>query len=377
MPNIAWAIRRRRLTWGAGYAGGYLYNQELSAYSHFSHRANFNLQYRLSPHVTLILHDNFSRVPQLASQLPTSVSTTGAGAIQQPSQTLLVNSQVLEQDNVATAQVTYQYSAADVVGVGTTNYITRFGQPPAGAPQTLLLNSESYEGDGFYNHRFNPQHQVGVTYSFDTQRYNLEPGSETVDSHSILGLYTYTPKPKLELALFAGPEYFNLNANIITTTITVPTVTVTDLPVAQDHWIISAGGTLTWQTGGTGLNATVSRKVSDGGGLTSAVDLLSVNGGIRRQIIRGSVLEVGGGYGKGKALEQLAGALGQLQSFNVTATWTQNIGRNFITTVGFAQDYQKQQGQVTQQAPANTVLNLSRSRAWVTFGYQFGKSLGR
>jgi hypothetical protein len=367
LPNLSLQIGRRRLAWGITYAGGYVANQKYSAYNQSSHNAAFDLQYRLSRHVTLTLHDRFSRIPHLVDQLPDNATTNGVGAIQQPNQAVIAPL-TLEQDNTGTAQISYQYSASDIVGAGATSYMTQFGKPPVGST-TVLFDTQSYEGDGFYSHRFTPRNWGGVTYSF--ARLSFSPGAETFDSHSILLLYTIYLRPRMQVAFFAGPEYSSLNTEIITTVVTPPTVSVTAVPSSDQRWSASGGGSFSWQGSRTSVNASASHKTSDGGGLVGAVELITGSLGVRRQITRFATLEVDAVYGDSRSLDQAASNFRELNSATASVIWTQHLSRGFVARLGYAQEYQKEE---TQLPPA---LDIKHSRGWFTIGYEFGKSLGR
>src|SRR5450631_513764 len=367
-PRVGLRIVRRRLSWGMNYAFGYVIDQKYSAYDEASHNASFNLKYRLSPHSTLSLTDNFSRIPQLVNQLPDNMTPIGAGPIQAPNPAVIVDSLALVQNNTGTAQITYQYSATDVVGASATSNIIHYDQP-AGATSTGLLNSQSYEADGFYNRRFSRRNWGGVTYSF--QRSSLSPGSETFDTESALLLYTLYLRPSVQLSIFAGPEYSSLSTEIITTVATPPTVSVTAVPSTDKRWSASTGGTFSWQGLRTSANVTASRKISDGGGLGGAVELLSASAGVRRKITHLADLEFDAVYGDSNALDKAASNFTRIHSPTDRVTREQHITRNIVASLGYAREYQKEE---MQSAPA---LDINHSSAWFTIGYELSKALGR
>lgn len=369
LPNVNLQITRKRLTWGLDYSGGYIVDQKIKGANQELHNVAFDLKYRLSPHVTLSLDDHFSRVPQLVNQLPGASTISGGGAVQQPNQSVIIGSLAVQTQNAATAQLTYQYSASDVVGVGASNFIARYGKSPAGSPQSTLFNTNSYEGNGFYNHRLTPRNWLGLTYSY--QRFSFTPVQETVNGDSILGLYTFYLKPSMQLGFFAGPEYSDLNTILVTTVVTPPTVTVTSTPTSSRHWSFSGGGSFGWQGKRTSANASVYRKISDGGGLLGAVELVAASGGVRRQILRTATLEFNAIYGTSSSLEQASGDFIKLNSVTGNLLWTQKLTRGFAVSAGYTQQYQKQ---TTQTPPAQTV---NHSRGWVTLSYEFDKPLGR
>jgi len=367
LPNLRLQIGRKRLAWELSYAGGYVVNQKFSAADQFFHNALFDLSYRLSPHVTLTVNDRFSRIPQLENQLPGAATTSGVGAIPQPNQTAVVDALALNQQNTATGQLTYQYSASDIVGVGVTSYLTLFEVPTSQV--NTLLDSHSTEINGFYNHRLTPRNWAGLSYSLT--RLSVSPGPETFESHSFLVLYTIYLNSRMQAAFFAGPEYSTLHTDIITTVDTPPTVSVTATPFTDQHWSATGGGSFSWRTDRTSLNASASRKISDGGGLVGVVELISGSLGVRRQISRFSTLEVTVLYGDNSSLDQGTTNFTKFDSITGNLMWTQELGLGFSLQAGFARQYQKEQ---MQSAPA---VDINHNRGWFTIGYNFGKALGR
>jgi len=373
-PNIGIDISRPRLALQARYDGGYTFNQRFSAYNQGAHSANVDLQYRLSPHVTLVLADRFTLTTGFFNQLQsgvgglgTGVGGLGSGVIQQ-SNLGVITPFTQRTDEAGTVGLTYQYSASDLVGVSATGDVLSFAKPPAGAP--ALLNTQSEEADAFYSHRFTPRNWSGITYTF--QRFSFDPVNESVSTQSILLFHSIYLNRNTVLSVFAGPEYTQLDNQIVTTSITLPFVTVNSVSTSLDRWSVGGGASFSWKGRHTSVRASGSRKVSDGGGLLAAVDLTSGIGAVRRQLTRTSTLEVGALYAASHALD--AGTpttYGDIKSFSGSVLWEQLVGRNFVATLGYARDYQQ------QTAAALPSQDINHNRGWVTIGYRFTRPLGR
>jgi len=86
-------------------------------------------------------------------------------------------------------------------------------------------------------------------------------------------------------------EYTQLNSEVVSTSITLPYVTVTSVATSQDRWSAGGGASFDWK-GGTPASEPVGRARSRWGGLLTAVDLTSGIGAVRRQLTRNSTLEV-------------------------------------------------------------------------------------
>ena len=366
-PDIRLDISRPRLVLDTDYEGGYTFNQRFSAYNQSMQNAKVDLRYRLSPHVNLRLSDRFVLTTGFFNQLQAGESGLGSGIIQQPN-IGVITPLARHLDNLGTAELTYQYSATDMVGGSATVDTSSFGAPPTGG--AALVDTQSEDADAFYAHSFTPRNWSGIAYTF--QRLTFDPVVESVNAHSFLLFHSVYLKPNTVLAVFAGPEYTQVDSQIVSTSVTPPNVTVTSVALSHDRWSVAGGASFNWQGRRTSFQAAGTRKVSDGGGLLTAVDVTSGQGRLRRQVTRSSTVEVGAIYTGSHALD--AGAttfFSDLRLVSGSVLWEQKAGRNFSASFGYARDYQQESG------PAVTTLNVNHNRGWVTIAYQFSRPLGR
>lgn len=366
-PNIGVDISRPRLFLDLDYDGGYTFNQRFSAYNQNMQNAKFDLRYRLSPHVKLRIYDRFVLTTGFFNQLQGDISGLGSGIVQQPNLGVITPLARHTDDN-GTVELTYQYSASDMVGASGNADFSWFGATPTGAAG--LVNSKSQEGDGFYTHRFTPRNWSGIAYTFN--HLSFSPAVESVDTQSILLFHTLYLQSNTVLAFFAGPEYTQLSNTVVSTNIVLPLVTVTSVNTAQNRWSVAGGASFSWQGKRTSVRASGVRKVSDGGGLLTAVDVTTGDGAVRRQMTRSGNLEFGVLYAGSRALD--AGAttfFSNLKTVSGSLLWEQKMGHSFTTTLGYARDYQQENG------PTVTTLNVNHNRGWVTIAYQFSRPLGR
>jgi hypothetical protein len=365
MPSIGLKESRRRLTWSLTYSGGYTVDQRFSTYNQGSHNAGIDVKYRLSPHVKVRVRDNFLRSSVLFGQFQNNTAGTGAGVIQQPNSGI-ITPLAEQQSNLGAAEITYQFSPGDMIGATGTFDDTHFSHV---AGSVGLLNTSSQEGDGFYTHRFTPRNWSGIAYKF--QRLRFHPSSDEADSHSFLLFHTIYLQPRMALAFFAGPEYSQLNSQVVATSITLPFVSVVSDPASRETWTVSGGGSFSWQGRRTSVQANASRKITDGGGLLSGVKATAASGALRSRMGRSSTVELSVSYGESRPLEQSSAALSLVRSVSGSVEWEQQFTRNFLVRVGYGRDYQ-QQNQVSLLTE-----DINHNRGWVTLGYQFTKALGR
>jgi len=366
MPNLSLDISRPRMLWDLNYAGGFLVNQRFSAYNQSSHSAGVDMRFRLSPHVNFRISDRFVLTSNFMDQLQGNSPGLGSGIIQQPNQAL-ITPLARQTSDLGTAQITYQFSARDMVGASGNYYDSRFGSTPGGT--TALLNTTTEEADGFYSHGFSARNWSGIAFKY--QRFSFNPSSEQVDTYSFLLFHTIYLQPRMQLAVFAGPEYSDLSAQIISTSVTLPFVSVVSTPSARQNWSLSGGASFSWQGERTSIRASGARKVSDGGGFLTAVSLITGSGAVRRQLTRTSTLELGAIYGDSRALEPAVNTFTVIKSASGSLSWEQQLGRSFSATLGYARDYQQ------ENIATPPAFDINHNRGWVTLAYQFSRPLGR
>ncbi len=365
-PSLGIDISRARFSLDADYEGGYTFNQRFSAYNQSVDNALIDLRYRITRHVNFRIHDNFVLTTGFYDQLQSGNGSLGVGVIQQPN--LGVATPFTRRtDDLGTAELTYQFSPSDTVGISATGDVSDYAKPPSGAP--TLVDTRSEEADAFYSHRFSPRQSSGVAYTFE--RISFEPVIEPTDTQTIMLFHSLQLNPDLVISLFAGPEYTQVDSELVSTTVTLPYVTVTSTSVSQNRWSVAGGGSVSWKLRRTSLRASGSRKVSDGGGLLAAADLTSAVGAVRQQLTRNSSLEVGGLYADSHALSQEITNYLEVKSYSVSVLWEQIITRNITASFGFSREFQQQ----TTTAPST--LSANHDRGWVSVGYRFTRPLGR
>jgi hypothetical protein len=361
-PNIGLNMSRPRLLWTLNYSGGYQVNQRYSNFNQANHNAGIDIRYRLSPHANFRISDRFVYTGTFLNQLQGNATGLGTGVIQAPNQAVITPLATNTSD-MGTVEVTYQYSAGDMIGATGSVYTSHFGNVPTGTLQLVGTTSES--GSGFYTHRITSRNWSGIAYTY--QRLTFSPDTQQVQTHSFFLFHTIYLQRRMQLALFAGPEYSDLTGVLVNNTVTPPSLT----PVAHQGWSTAGGASFAWQGQRTSIHAGGIRKVSDGGGLLQAVTVISGNGAIRRQLTRNANIEFSGVYADSRALEAGAGAFTTLKSASASIAWEQRFGRSFSANLGYARDYQQ------QNSLAVPGLNVNHNRGWITIAYEFTHPLGR
>ena len=366
LPNISLDQTRSRMHWTMSYAAGFVANQHVSERNQASHDFNGSLDLRLSPHVDLHLGDVFLKTTGFLQQFRSGVVTPVTGPITQPN-TTVITPLAAGLNNTATANLTYQFSAGNVIGGGGTFYDSHFSDTAPGSPS--LMDTTSRAGNVFFNHRFNPRNWTGFTYKY--QKLSFAPGDSNSRTHSFLVSHTIYLQPRMTLALYAGPEYTELDLQTVTFVMALPVVSLATVSSFEHQWSMSGGGNFGWQGEYTSLRVEANRRVSDGGGLQGVVILNSVGGGVRRQLGHFTIADLSATYGHNRALGLVATGQPPLTSVQATVGLEQRFAQSLLLRLDYGRDYQ------AGSTFTPTGGSINHNRGSVSLSYSFTRPLGR
>lgn len=365
MPNITFDITRSRVRWNLAYAGGFIANQRLSERNQGSHDLSAALALKLSPHVNLHLSDSFLATTGFLQQFQNSLGTPVTGPVNQPNQTVITPlSKML--NNTGAADLSYQFGANDMIGGGGTFYDSHFRDTPTGS--SSLLDTSSRVGDIFYTHRFGNRNWTGYTYRF--QQLTFSPGANRTRTHSLLVSDTITLSPRMTLSFYAGPEYTELDSQVVTIVIAPPLISLATIDTSEHRWSVSGGASFGLQGVRNSLRFDVTRKVSDGGGLLGAVQLTSVGGAFRHQLLPKTAMNLRASYGNNEALGVASVGTPTLKSATGGVGLEQRLSTNLALSLEYGRDFQT-------GGLVSTTGDINHNRAMISLSYQFTRPLGR
>jgi hypothetical protein len=352
-PTLAIDQTRSRLHWMLSYAPGFTFYEHTSSRNEADQNLALDVQYRLSPHVTVTLHDGFQRTSNVFNQPDEGLAFAVTGSAQSENNALIAP--IADRlSNVGGAEITYQFSANAMVGASGTFSNLHYPDP---AQVPGLYDAASRAGSAFYSHRFSQRNYVGITYQYqELLSYASGPANET-QTHGAYLFYTFYSSPAFSFSLFGGPQYYTAGVQFAG-------IGVAMISPAQS-WAPAAGASLNWQARRSSVAASYSHSVSGGGGLVGAVELDSANVAARRQITRNLSAAVAAAYGNNGvlALATLGG-----HSLAASAAVQRQAGEHFNVQAGYTrlhQDY------------AFFAANPDSNREWVAISYQFARPLGR
>lgn len=358
-PFIGLDATTSRLHWDLNYAPGFTFYQHLNSRNETDQNASVDLQYRLSPHLTLTARDGFLKSSNAFNQPDLAGAQAVSGAALVPNFTVIapIASRVSNDGNVG---LSYQFAANGMIGGSATFSNLHY---PVQSQVPGLFDSSTQAASAFYSLRISRMHYVGATYQYQRLISFLPQGENETQTHAILFFYTLYATPRFSFSLFGGPQHSD--------TVQPPfPPLMLRLPEAR-AWTPAVGGSVSWQGRWSNVALSYSHIISGGGGLNGAVKLDGASLVVRRQIARRLSGSIAGGYGQNDLLgPSVAGAMNG-HTISGTASLRQDFGQNLSVELGYMRLHQDYSGVAVLAATPNT------NREFVSISYQFSRPLGR
>jgi hypothetical protein len=352
-PTITLDETTSRLHTVLSYAPGFTFYQRTSSRNEQDQNLGLDLQYRLSPHVTVSLRDSFQKSSSVFNQPDQGLAGSVSGSAQGANDSVIAPL-ADRLNNNGNAGITYQFSANAMVGASGT--FTNLHYPnPTEVPG--LYDAASRSGSGFYSYRFSQRHYVGVTYQYQELLSYPAQGTNQTKTDAVFGFYTFYPAPTFSFSAFAGPQYYSAGPQYLSATL--PPLS------ASQAWTPAAGASLSWQALHTGVAVSYSHTVSSGGGLIGAVKLDSANASMRQQLTRNLSASLAAAYANNGVLS--IASLGG-HSVSGSAALQRQAGQHFNLQAGYTRIHQDY---------SFVSANPDTNREWVSISYQFARPLGR
>ena len=362
-PSVSITEERARSLWSLNYNPGFTWNQRMAPQYAASHNLDFTGQYRLTEHLSGRIHDNFVDQSSSFDLLNQNPALPAGNVLSQPNQSV-VTPLVNQLTNITNADLEDQIGEDTNIGLSGSFNKLNF-QEKSNSPVTLY-NNESWSGAGFYSHRLSARHAMGATYTFQNF-LTFGQMRERSQSQSIVLFYTFSPKSGVKFSIFAGPDHsitnskFNLNLGPF----------LIPIDHTESMWLVDEGANLSWQGQKTSARIDLIHHVTDGGGLTGAVQIYSGTAGLRRQISKTLTGDVALNYGDNNPLSHAFGSA--FSGYSGSIGIEQVIGNHVSVAMRYARAYQRygEYGAGTANSSAN------HNQAWITVNYHFSRPLGR
>jgi hypothetical protein len=358
-PTVAIDKDTARLHLSLTYSPGFTFYEPTSFHNETDQDLTFNLQYRLSPHITVTTRDSLIKTSQVFSQADLLSGEGVSGAPQAPLFAVVTPAALL--GNSANAELTYQFSRNGMIGADGTFTTLNYQR----GTSTELYDSNSSGGSAFYSHRLSKDDYIGATYEYSKFQANsvnasvVSPANARTDIRTqiIFFFYTIYLKRNLSFSFSGGPQYFD----------------VVEFPLpAYASWSPTLAGSMSWQGRHSTFAASYSRIVTGGGGLLGAFQSNSVNLFSRWQLTRTWFAALAVGYSNNKdvtpsSFEAIDTGHGIFGTVSAQHQLSEHVNMQF----GYTHSHQTY-SQIT--AISNTP---NTNREFIAFSYEFRKPLGR
>jgi hypothetical protein len=350
-PSISLDQSRSRFSWDLTYTPGFMFYQRNSSIDESDHNLALGFASRLSPHVTLVVRDSFQKTSDFVNLYEQSASASGSGVVQGLNGSIVPPTGTARISSFSDAALTYQFSETALVGAkGTFSGLWY----PDRAKLPGLFDSTSQGGEAFYTHRLSLKHYVGVTYEF--QRLLTHPSPVETQTQTTLVFYTLYLPPSLIVSVFAGPERSDTHGG-------------TAIPLRT--WSPAAGASLGWHGARASIVASGARRISDGGGLSTAVR--SSNGyiSVRWQLAKNWTAGFGGNYSASSVLDALPSSSARGHTVSGSVSVLHPLRDRLAIQMGYTRLHQSYSSvEAISNAP-------DRNNVWVSLSYQFERPFGR
>lgn len=358
-PTIALDETTSRLHVLSTYAPGFTFYQRESSFNEADQNASIDVQYRLSPHITLSGRDSFQKSSNVFNQPDLASNLAVSGGIGTANFSVIppIASRLSNSGNVGIA---YQFAENGMVGASGT--FTNLHYPnPDEVPG--LFDSSSQAGTAFYSLRVSKMHYFGVTYQYQRLLSYPTQGLNETQTNSVLFFYTLYASSALSFSVYGGPQHASVGAQF-SDTVSTPS------PAFQS-WNPEVGGSLSWQGRLTNVAVSYSHAISNGGGLIGAVKMDSASASLRQQMKRNLSGSISAAYAQNDVLGSFVAGGTNGHTLSGTASLQQQFGERVTVQLGYTRLRQDYSGVPILATTPNT------NREYVSISYRFSRPLGR
>ena len=357
-PTIALDETTSTLHTVLSYSPGFTFYQHTSGLNAADQNGAIDVQYRLSPHLTLTGRDTFQKSSSVFNQPNWGSGAVSGGAQGSNSSAIAPFADLLT--NVGNVGIQYQFAANGMVGASGT--FTNLHYPnPSQVPG--LGDSDSQGASFFYSLRASRMHYFGVTYEYQRLVSNPTEGLNETQTHAVLFYYTLYLDSTFSISFFGGPQHSD------TVQPPVPPLLI-PLPAAR-AWTPAAGASISWRGRLSSVAASYSHVISGGGGLFGAVQMDNASASLRQQITRSLSGSLSGAYVQNDILGSVLAGGNSGHTVSGTVSLQKQFGEHLSVQFGYSRLHQSYSSVAVLAATPNT------NREFVSVSYQFSRPLGR
>jgi hypothetical protein len=359
-PMIALDETTSRLHFLSTYSPGFTFYQRNPGLNEADQNVSIELEYRLSPHVTLSARDGFQKSSNVFNQpLDLSGGAVSGGA---EGANFSVIAPIADRlSNSGNIGISYQFGLNDMVGANGTFSNLHYPNP---TQVPGLYDSSSQGGLVFYSRRVGKKQYIGATYAYQRLLSYPTVGVNETQTLAVLLFYTFSPSSsRFSFSFFGGPQYSD--------TVEPPLPAQQLLSADVRSWNPAGGASLGWQGRLNSFAVSYTHIISSGGGLIGAVKLDNAMASARQLITKTLSVSVTGGYAQNNLIGSPLLGLSNGHTISGTAALQQQVGQHLGVQLGYTRLRQDYSDIAVISATPNT------NREFVSVSYQFSRPLGR
>jgi hypothetical protein len=362
-PSLSIVEQRSQTLWSVNYNPGFLWNQRLPERYMADHNLDFNFQYRITENLSARVHDSFIDQSTSFDALNQNPLLPGGNLLNAPNPSTLtpLTTQLTNVTNL---------DLVDRIGEGTNIGISgnfnKLNFSDTSASPVELFDNKAWGGQAFYTHHLSDRHSIGVTYTFqDIATFGQI--LEHSQTQSVLLFYTLNMRPGVTMSVFAGPDHTTTNDHFLYSLGPV------SFPIYQaaSMWLADEGATFAWQGQQTSARVNLIHHVTDGGGLTGAVQLYGATVGLRRQMSRSWTADVELNYGDNNPLSHYYG--NAFSGFGGNLGLNKTLGEHFSVGMRYGRNLQRYE---SYGITSSSSFSTNHNQAWLSVTYHFSRPLG-
>jgi hypothetical protein len=271
------------------YGPSFTYSNNISSYNNTSQAVGGSLHYNFTPRLSLDFREAFSLASNPLQSYQASTELPNLGILSQPSASVL-GANVRSTTYASQVDLVYRLDLHTSVSIGGSFNDLKYGAvtTDSSSNNNAFQDNRGWSANASYSHQLTPKYSVGGQYSAQDFVTQSELGQFSSLSHQILGFLDVSLKPTISLSVFAGPEFTELDYNLVNASSTLPNST---------HRSLAAGSTLSWRGEHNGMTASFVQQVS-GAGLNGegSVSVRTVSLQLQHSLTRLSSLNFTGNY---------------------------------------------------------------------------------
>jgi hypothetical protein len=359
-PSISFQQTRKRLFWTLTYSGGLGITQRVANRNQLTQGLDGEFTYRATPRLTVHFRQDWSVTTDPFARFGNNLFLPELGPLNQPNDTVSLPF-ARRSEKESSVNVSYVLSPHNVMGVSGNYFDRHYDNVVTATAGSQLIQTRGGSGSFFFSHQFTPRESAGFDYDFLDLSFGQ--GARTV-THSFLLTDQLSLTSRTKLVFFVGPEYALTHDQVAVNFLFF----IVHLNVNTQSWSTKGGAIYSWTGERTAAQVSLTRQVSDGGGLFGAVRLTSASVSVRRRLTNRWTANVGAQYADDRALNLSGSALGfHVASGNVGLI--RQMGPNLA--LGFSYARQQQTGSALGETFGN------HNCFQVSLDYRFMRPLGR